>query len=322
MEILKFLDNCKLDSVEINYDRITCEDKNWIFYVSESITASRDFQLLNKIYNLIYEWLTCYGITCSYQGREYLWKFYFDDSNAIIDAPPYYVNVVDLLSSYPDSFMDRVKRVLLNLSAVFSSYGEQILLGDDVDTNRLLINELNPEIEAISFVRILADLGYVNILKNNPYNIIISAEGWKLIDELKRKKQEIKQGFIAMRFGEETKSIRKTFKRSISDSGYSVRVIDEKEHNNQIVPEIFFEIERSKFMVVDITYPNYGAYYEAGYGQALGKEVIVCCSEEVFNSKDKSKRPHFDIAQKSTIVWEDLDDLYEKLKRRIEATVK
>ena len=101
-------------------------------------------------------------------------------------------------------------------------------------------------------------------------------------------------------------------------SGYIPRMIDEKEHNNQIVPEILFEISRSKFVVVDVTYPNYGAYYEAGYAEALGKEVIICCREDVFNSNQK---PHFDIAQKSSIVWKDEEDLENRLFRRIEATV-
>ena len=59
-----------------------------------------------------------------------------------------------------------------------------------------------------------------------------------------------------MQFGEQTSDIRNTFKRAISDLGYTISIIDEKEHNNQIVPEIIFEIERCKFMVVDITYPN------------------------------------------------------------------
>lgn len=75
-----------------------------------------------------------------------------------------------------------------------------------------------------------------------------------------------------------------------------------------------FEISRSKFVVVDITYPNYGAYYEAGYAEALGKEVIICC-------RDTDFKPHFDIAQKSAIVWKDENDLEERLYRRIEATV-
>ena len=212
---------------------------------------------------------------------------------------------------------------MLNLSYVSSNYGELISLGEDLDTHRLLMNELINDDGEVSFIRTLNDLGYVNTNTDDDYyNIVITADGWKFIDELKRKNQEIKQGFIAMQFGNQTLDIRETFKRAISTSGYAVSIIDEKEHNNQIVPEIFYEIQRSKFMVVDITYPNYGAYYEAGYGQALGKEVIVCCNEESFNSNDKSKRPHFDIAQKSTIVWKDLDDLYKRLKRRIEATVK
>ena len=82
---------------------------------------------------------------------------------------------------------------------------------------------------------------------------------------------------------------------------------------------MFFEIERSKFMVVDVTFENSGAYYEAGYAQALGKEVIVCCSKEILDGPNK---PHFDIAQKQIIDWTDLADLKERLKRRIEATVR
>lgn len=55
------------------------------------------------------------------------------------------------------------------------------------------------------------------------------------------------------------------------------------------------------------------------YAQALGKEVIVCCKKEVFDSPDK--RPHFDIAQKSMIIWQDENELIERLQRRIKATV-
>ena len=70
--------------------------------------------------------------------------------------------------------------------------------------------------------------------------------------------------------------------------------------------------------MVDVTVPNYGAYYEAGYAEALGKEVIICCREDIFKS---DKKPHFDIAQKSLIIWEDEKDLENRLYKRIEATV-
>ena len=111
--------------------------------------------------------------------------------------------------------------------------------------------------------------------------------------------------------------IAESFKKAINACGYAPRIMSEIEHNNQIVPEIFFEIEQSKFTVVDVTYPNNGAYYEAGYAQALGKQVIVCCRKKEFDDKVV----HFDISQKSMIVWKDEAELVERLKKRIEATV-
>ena len=53
--------------------------------------------------------------------------------------------------------------------------------------------------------------------------------------------------------------------------------------------------------------------------EALGKQVIVCCKKDVFD--DPEGQPHFDIAQKSMIVWSDEEDLVGRLKKRIEATV-
>ena len=82
------------------------------------------------------------------------------------------------------------------------------------------------------------------------------------------------------------------------------------------------EHSQNKFAVVDVTCPNFGAYYEAGYAQALEKQVIICCRKAEHESPDKKKRPHFDIAQKPVIVWETEEELVEKLKRRIEATVR
>ena len=123
-----------------------------------------------------------------------------------------------------------------------------------------------------------------------------------------------------MSFKPEAESIRSCFKTAITAAGYVPMVIDEKEHNHQIVPELLKEIEKSKFLVLDVTYPNYGAYYEAGYALALGKEVIICCDKKVF-SDDKYERPHFDIAQASQIRWSSEEELIERLTKRINATV-
>ena len=107
-------------------------------------------------------------------------------------------------------------------------------------------------------------------------------------------------------------------------------------HNKQIVPEMLRLIKESKILVMDISEPNFGAYYEAGYAQGLGKEVIITCKSSVmkkdkFPCNDKNgaecemlkkySKPHFDIAQKQILVWEDEADLTEQLTEWIKFLV-
>jgi len=44
-------------------------------------------------------------------------------------------------------------------------------------------------------------------------------------------------------------------------------------YNNGIADEIMIESKRSKFVIVDFTYNNRGAYFEAGYAQGLGRPI-------------------------------------------------
>ena len=119
--------------------------------------------------------------------------------------------------------------------------------------------------------------------------------------------------FIAMWFDKRMDEAQKKIKKAVIDCGYIPVVIDQKEHNNQIVPEIFQEIKESIFVVADFTGKRGGVYYEAGYAQACGKKVIHTC--------EKGKKLHFDVAQINTIFWKDPNDLYERLVKRIKATI-
>ena len=78
-------------------------------------------------------------------------------------------------------------------------------------------------------------------------------------------------------------------------------------------PELLKYIKDSKFVVVDLTHQNNGAYFEEGYAMGLGKAVIQLCQ--------KDTKLHFDIAQKNTIMWKTEDDIPEMLKNRIQATI-
>lgn len=230
----------------------------------------------------------------------------------------FYVYYKDLQAIYPKNFSDRIDRILMNLPIVFR-YGNTynitrmymfLKLILFIDTVKIE-DKLGDEVKYV--FSMLDELGYVTCTAENEYRI--SAKGWMRIQELQSTKMVIPQGFIAMWFDESMVLARTQIQSAILDCGYTPIIIDVKEHNNQIVPEIFFEIEQSTFLVADLTGHRNGVYYEAGYAQALGKEVILLCNKRDFENR------HFDVAQKNTIVWEDESDLYNRLTKRIIATV-
>ncbi len=275
-----------------------------------------NYQEVVKRFTMIYLHLKKHPFI-SINGYELGLKFFYEqDSIGKTPNEPQKINVAGLMRNYPKSFIEKMNMGLLNISNIYKEFGDDFT-GDDLLFHYLYCTNWEKYFTEITgTLDRMLELGY--LIKSEIFRYIISAKGWDKISDMESNKKSINQGFIAMSFKNETKIISDTFKKAITKCGYLPQRIDEKEHNNQIVPEILFEISRSKFVVVDITLPNYGAYYEAGYAEALGKEVIVCCSAEAFNGEGK---PHFDIAQKSMIVWSNEKELEERLYRRIEATV-
>ncbi len=105
------------------------------------------------------------------------------------------------------------------------------------------------------------------------------------------------------------------FKKAVEACGYDPMRVDLKEHNEKIDDTIIAEIRKSRFMIADFTGHRGGVYFEAGYALGMGLPVIWTCRE---GHKDDL---HFDTRQYNHILWNDGEDLYEKLRRRIEATI-
>lgn len=120
--------------------------------------------------------------------------------------------------------------------------------------------------------------------------------------------------FIALSFDDRTKETRKAIKAGIVKAGYTPVFIDETTHDKQTVFELFQKIRyESRFLVIDTSVPNTGAYYEAGYAYGLGKKVIFCCNKESFNSQNKNSYLHFDVDYEQMIVWDTEEELTEQL---------
>lgn len=279
------------------------------------LSLNPDKTLLNKLYCKIIEIL----VRKSKSNSNKSFKFSYAKNNMTSEER---INLYDYISDGPTNIFDRVDNALLNLSYLHEGPGEVIDVNRDLGPIFYCSDFKNNTKEICELLSFMKNLNYIMQIENLPIDrkFSVSPTGWIRILELRKKESACKQGFIAMSFSDETRDISQIFSESIKESGYTPMRIDQKEHNNQIVPEILHEISKSKFLVIDLTYPNYGAYYEAGYALGLGKEVIACCRKKEFD--DPKKKPHFDLYQKNMVVWTDLDDLKQRLIRRIEATIK
>lgn len=298
-----------------------CHNKRH-YYINESVLkADSDIELerrLNAVYNFV-EQKNYFEIN----GYRYDWIFYYHPS-VQEENNPCMINVWQLMKEYPSDVGERIDRILINLSREYPLLSNVVKLEEFIKEKfRMIYCESDDRLmEARAVFSALMRKNYIEVASREGDKSVeyrITLDGWDKIKTLINKNEISKQGFIAMSFSPSVAYIEKIFKEAIIETGYKPQIIKDKQHNNYIMPEIFYEIKNSKFVVVDVTEQNYGAYYEAGYAQALGKEVIVCCRKEIFDNPDT--KPHFDIAQKSMILWVTEDDLKTRLINRIKATV-
>jgi len=125
-----------------------------------------------------------------------------------------------------------------------------------------------------------------------------------------------RQAFVAMAFRPEMQqAFDNGLKVGIESAGYDAKRIDRVEHNNKIDDEIIAEIRASRFLVADFTLQRGGVYFEAGFALGLSMPVVWTCR------KDDLVNAHFDTRQYNHIDWETPEDLAQRLRQRIEATL-
>ena len=144
----------------------------------------------------------------------------------------------------------------------------------------------------------------------------LTSEGWGAFRRLKDRQPNSDQAFVAMWFIDElVLAWDLGFRPALESKGFVPIRIDLVQHNNRIDDEIIAEIRRSGLLVADFTGNRQGVYFEAGFALGLGIPVIWTCRETDI------EEVHFDTRQYNHILWSDPEDLKEKLRNRIAATI-
>ena len=235
-----------------------------------------------------------------------------------------FISTKTILNLFPDTINEQIDMTLLNISYLIKCIGGEFT--DDVDKRKELYPLFFIDIDYSSVLarqqfeeklNIFLENGLLKIsdkLIPNKKKYTLTARAWQRVQDMQRNLNMVPQVFIAMWFDDSMKIARQKIVSAIEDCGYFPVVIDEKEYNSFIVPEILYEIEKSKFIVADFTGNRGGVYFEAGYARGLNKEVIMTCREGCFD-------PHFDTKQINHIIWDNEEILYKRLVKRITATV-
>ncbi|MFH1525994.1 MAG: hypothetical protein ABIG69_04965 [Bacteroidota bacterium] len=153
-------------------------------------------------------------------------------------------------------------------------------------------------------------------------NYSITFEGWNKYEKLIRTNKDSRLAFMAMKFGEEPLNTiyNNVIKDAVAKAGFEIRKLDEEKKAGLIDDKLRVEIRRSKFLIADLTHDNNGAYWEAGFAEGLGMQVIYVCEEEKFN--DKTKTTHFDANHHLTVLWKKDEEGLKKFAEELKATIR
>ncbi|MCH8858285.1 MAG: hypothetical protein IID54_01745, partial [Proteobacteria bacterium] len=109
------------------------------------------------------------------------------------------------------------------------------------------------------------------------------------------------------------RAIETHFQEAVAQTGFKLQTVTQKAGLIDAIIEN--EIRNCKFLVVDLSDNNDGAYWEAGFAEGLGKPVIYICKEGV--------KSHFDTEHRHIIKWhpDKLDEAAQRLKAVIRNTL-
>ena len=201
--------------------------------------------------------------------------------------------------------------------------GRGYFVDDVVDTpligafDRAMFNDLLQELVERDLVRELGKETRPNprdagALEGFLYGLTLA--GWDRYEAEKRGRFAGHYGFIAMKFGDPVLDplVRDVIKPAVREKiGYDLVDLRNVAQAGVIDNIMRTQIRDAAFVLVDLTHDNSGAYWEAGYGEGLGKPVIYMCEQSKFDTE----KTHFDTNHCTTVTWsiKDPDPFVDRL---------
>lgn len=149
----------------------------------------------------------------------------------------------------------------------------------------------------------------------------LTFKGWTVLADLHRGPGATRTAFMAMKFNDRTlENVYATcFKPAVRATGFELRNLAENPPAGLIDNRMRVEIRKSRFLIADLTHGSFGAYWEAGFAEGLGKPVIYTCERSTLEAEPT----HFDTNHHHTVLWdvETLNAVAEDLKATIRATL-
>lgn len=153
--------------------------------------------------------------------------------------------------------------------------------------------------------------------------VTLSLDGWEQYEEEQRGKFAGNYGFLAMEFDDpEHETFAKEVLKPAVETGTGFDLHDQRDRLKAgIIDNLLrVNIRDARFVIVDLTHDNRGAYWEAGYAEGLGKPVVYICEKGKF----KEASTHFDTNHLTTVLWSEgeeegfCQELVATLRRSLE----
>jgi hypothetical protein len=167
--------------------------------------------------------------------------------------------------------------------------------------------------EAEALLRHLVEAGLANGALTGT-RFILSAEGWKRVDQLRPTGARGPMAFVAMKFGADlAPAYDKGIVPALEGHGYKPYIVNADHFAEKIDDKIIAQIRRAALVIADFTGQRQNVYFETGFAMGLGIPVIWSCRS------GELKDLHFDIRQYPCLEWTDPDNLRQLVSDRIGA---